>query len=219
MEHEYLVRYGLMGRVSRFWSGSGGFEHGQAVVVRSQRGTELGEVLIELTAAPGPGLDHALTPPDSARLLRAAGPDDIERAHRGERDRDREFTTCQRVVEAGAWPIDLIDVESLLDDRRIVLHYLGPQHVDLAGLRAAVGSMHGLDVLFEPVGADGAEPGPDERHALDPGAGCGHCGSNGGCGSAAEGGCGSSVEAAHAGCSGCAVRALAAASERSRSPR
>ena len=45
-EHEYLVHHGCAGHLGRFRAGDGAaFIRGAAVVVRSQRGLELGEVL------------------------------------------------------------------------------------------------------------------------------------------------------------------------------
>ena len=70
MDRSYLIRYGLMGQVGRFSSDSSRYDRGQTVVVRSYRGTELGEVLIELSD-PDPELDPGL-------VLRAAGSDDLE---------------------------------------------------------------------------------------------------------------------------------------------
>jgi cell fate regulator YaaT (PSP1 superfamily) len=190
----YLIRYGLMGRVGRFWSETDDHVRGEAVVIRSHRGTELGEVLV--AAPPSPEIAPAL--PASARILRAAGPDDLERARLAESDRAARFETCRRVFRDDVWPLELIDVEPLLDDRRTVLHYLGPHRLDTAGLLAAFRSACDLDVMLEPVGrdiVDEEEPHADEAH------GCGDgCGTGGGCG---EGGCGS-----HGGCSDCGVKRL-----------
>jgi cell fate regulator YaaT (PSP1 superfamily) len=52
MESYYLVRYGLTRQVGRFASESPDFARGQTVVIRSHRGTELGEVLISVAARP-----------------------------------------------------------------------------------------------------------------------------------------------------------------------
>src|SRR3954449_12873884 len=96
MVHTYLVRYGLMGRVGKFTADSAGLDRGQTVVVRSHRGTELGEVLAGLP--PGSAGD---LPPASARILRAAGPDDLERARVAESHRSDRFALCQRVFHDG----------------------------------------------------------------------------------------------------------------------
>jgi len=199
MERSYLIRYGLTAQVGRFTADPGAvFERGRTVVVRSHRGTELGEILIEAPERSAPDIPPAGT----ARVLREAGPDDLERARLAARSRDDRFAACLRVFQGGVWPIDLIDVEPLLDDGRTVLHYLGPHRLDVEGVLAAFRAATDLDVMLQPVGRDlpDEDPAPpDDDH------GCGSCGSEvSGCGTG--GGCGSSK----GGCSDCGVKKLLA---------
>jgi cell fate regulator YaaT (PSP1 superfamily) len=200
MAHSYLIRYGLMGRVGRFWSESAGLERGQTVVIRSHRGTELGEVLVPAPAGPS----TELTPePASTRIVRVATAADHERARQAEHDRAERFERCRRVFEDGVWPLELIDVEPLLDDCRVVLHYLGPHRLDVSGLLATLRATCDLDVIFEPVGRD-VDAGELEQPEPDHGAAgsCGQCGSG-----SSGGGCGSG----EGGCSECGVKKLLAA--------
>lgn len=187
MDFAYLVRYGLMRRVGRFAADSDALERGQTVVVRSLRGLELGEVLLRTSAG-------EVDPDAPARVLRPAGPDDLERARRAERERPRRLDACERVFRDGGWPLQLIDVEPMLDGRQAVLHYLGPHRIDADELLPALRAACGLDVLLEPAGLD-PEPEPDADE------GCGSCGTGGGCGS-----CGDDQHGG--GCSGCAVKDL-----------
>ena len=64
----YLIRYGLMGHIGRFRASvdsGGAFERGQAVVIESDRGVELGEVLIACDDG-GPADSIAETDPAAA---------------------------------------------------------------------------------------------------------------------------------------------------------
>ena len=202
MGRVYLVQYGLARPLGRFETlpnledETTPVERGTVVVVRTHRGTELGRVLAE--APPEPDSD---IPP--APILRVAAPDDLDRDRRASLDRQARFEACRAVFEDGAWPIDLIDAEPLLDEGRTVLHYLGPHKLDASGLVAAFRARCGLDVVLEPAGLDAEEPEPvaePEPH------GCGSCGSSsGGCGSG--GGCGSAS-------GGCAVKAMVGARRR-----
>jgi cell fate regulator YaaT (PSP1 superfamily) len=192
MGQVYLIRYGLMRRVGRFLAESGVYDRGQIVVIRSRRGTELGEVLTEERIAGDE--------PPAARLLRVADRRDLEQADRAERERPHRLAACERVFQEGIWPLELIDVEPLLDDRRTVLHYLGPHQLDVTGLLQALRDTTDLDVMFEPAGIDADE----EQSEAD--GGCGDCGGGGGCGS--SGGCGSDKKEHGGGCSGCAVKDL-----------
>ncbi len=77
-EPAYLIRYGVMGYVGRFRAspdGIGPLERGQSVVIQTDRGVELGEVLIPLDEAGDSRVGEQ-------RVLRAAGPDDLDRSRR-----------------------------------------------------------------------------------------------------------------------------------------
>jgi cell fate regulator YaaT (PSP1 superfamily) len=199
MAAQYLVRYGVAGLVGRFSAEGDDYRRGQTVVIRSHRGTELGEVLVPVeSSADGPA-----NPP----ILRLAGPDDLARARATEEERDDRFARCLSVFQDGTWPLELIDVEPLLDPGRTVLHYLGPHRLDVGGILAAFRARCGLDVMLEAVGRD-----VSDEDAPEP-SGCGQCGhGEGGCGS--SGGCGSADGAEHGGCADCGVKSLLAGSRR-----
>lgn len=212
MSHSYLVRYGMMGRVAQFQAEAADLARGQYVVIRSHRGAELGEVLVPMPTPSDPEAE-AEAGSTAAWVLRPAGPDDLARARAGEADRADRFAICQRVFQDGVWPLELIDVEPLLDDRRTVLYYLGPHRLDVAGLLAAFRATCDLDVMLEAVGRDVPDEEVEAADAHDEPAGCGQCGSDGGgCGS--SGGCGSNEGSSHGGCSDCGVKALLAGGRR-----
>jgi hypothetical protein len=195
MEQSYLIRFGLMGDVGRFTAEfDTPLERGESVVLRSHRGIELGEVL-HATVPRAPSGDP---PGQSSQVLRLATKDDIERARLAESERADRFHACQHVFESGTWPLDLIDVELLLDGDRLVAYCLGPHGADAAELLAALHAASGLPVIFQTIGSDleEAEPTEDHDHA------CGSCSTGGGCGSSH--GCGETER----GCSGCAVKEL-----------
>ena len=187
-EPGYLVRYGLMGHVGRFL-GPGGdrlaLERGQAVVVQTDRGLELGHVLL------GPDDDGSWQGRLDAtaavlRVLRPAGPDDWNRQRRCETLRVERFTVCRQVLDEAGWELELLDVEPLLDEETTVLHIIGSASLDLALLRAEFRSLAELDVVFEPVGQESGPGSHAEPAAVTAGEGrCGDCDcGEGGCGSA-----------------------------------
>jgi hypothetical protein len=206
MPHAYHVQFGLMRQIGRFMADGTTYERGQAVVVRSRRGTELGTVVSDAT-------DVELASWQS-EILRMAAPVDVELGRRGELERHLRFEECRRVFEDGVWPIEPIDLEPLLDDRRAVLHYLGPHRLDVDGLRAALMAACGLDLVFEPAGRDVPLPEPEPEPVVEADHGCGSCGSDGGCGSGSGCGTGSST---HGGCSGCSISTLVSSRRRSTS--
>jgi hypothetical protein len=240
----YLIRYGVMGYVGRF-SGpldcEAPFQRGQFVVIETERGIELGEVLTLVEAA---GIHAARTGGDKggvevdgdsgaspqrpgSEILRLATALEIARVHPEAQERTGHFHLCERVLQQNEWPWELIDVETLLDGRTLVLHYLGPHELDAAALRARFRTAYDLDVLFEPAGDDesnqatsGAVDGASGHGCGASGCGNGGCGGNGvdaGASAEREGaassahGCGT---ASHSGCSSCGI--MRAMSERNR---
>ena len=234
VEPLYLVRYGLMGHVGRFpldraTKLEATITRGQAVVLLTDRGVELGEVLV---AADGSYAPHDVEPNgdldlDRPRVLRPAVPADLEEARLSESLRSERFSLCQRILGDGGWPLDLIDVEPLLDPSTTVLHILGPLDLDLAALRSEFRSRSEFDVLFEPAGTRAGisqgssrmqEPSPSVPEPIRR---CGDCDcSDGGCGATASdrevprgpiatakeapvSSCGTS--ASHSGCASCGV--------------
>jgi cell fate regulator YaaT (PSP1 superfamily) len=201
MERAYLVRYGQMGHVGRFAADCSAYERGQTVVVESARGVELGEVLLGLP-------DGTATPPSAgsapARVLRPAAENDLARAQQVAIERSTRLLACEGVFRNGAWPLELIDVEPMLEGRRTVLHYLGPHRLDTAGLVQALRDTCGLEVWLEPAGRDVADD--EAEHDGEAGT-CQDCGATGGCGTS-NGGCGTKTGTEAGGCTSCAVKDL-----------
>jgi len=203
-DHSYLIRYGVMRHVGRFSAPpvrDRSLERGELVVIQTDRGVELGEVLIALDGKSAPDRDGAgettsgtgaegsphSGPVESSHVLRVAGPDDLSRSRCAEELRSTRLSLCQRILREENWPWELIDVEPLLDGRATVLHYLGPHQLDVASLRARFRVECDIDVLLEPAGSDpGTEFPAGDAHDDGPGGGCGSCdcSSGGGCGSA-----------------------------------
>ena len=164
-----LVRYGLMGHVGRFagtlpGEPATGPERGRLVVIRTDRGEELGEVLLHLPSssrekkrrqrsreanAANPSTLMADDWADRPRLVRAALPADLENYRQAEGLRGERFELCRKILGEGNWPLELLDVEPLLDLDTTVLHLLGPSGLDLAPLRAEFRVRCDFHVVFE----------------------------------------------------------------------
>jgi PSP1 C-terminal conserved region len=246
-DHSYLIRYGVMRHVGRFSAlpvREGLLERGQLVVIQTDRGVELGEVLIALDdkSTPARDLPGKTTSGnngeestdsvsiDSSRVLRVAGADDLSLSKRAEELRSRRFMLCQQILREGNWPWELVDVEPLLDGRATVLHYLGPHQLDVAPLRARFRVECDLDVVLEPVGDDlESEHSASDAHDDGTGGGCGSCGCSdgGGCGSAPapppaghralpDPSVSGCDPKSHSGCSSCGISRLMAERSRTR---
>jgi cell fate regulator YaaT (PSP1 superfamily) len=131
MAQAYVVRYGRMRFLGDF-TGLPGQDHprGQSVVVRSDRGTELGEVLCPATEQAA----RFLADPIHGEILRLPTPDDRAQEERNGREWDENFATCAELVARRRLQMNLVDVEILHGRERVVFYYLAEKRVDFRDL-------------------------------------------------------------------------------------
>jgi hypothetical protein len=185
---EYLVRYGSTGEFGRFRSTAPvSCGRGDRVVVCSHRGLELGVLLCPAT----PGHAHFLPNTSVGQLLRPASADDERRAEELRDVGQRLFADARRLAAELALPLEVIDIEVMLDGEQAVLHHLHWGEFDERDLVSALAREHGPRVrLYSLRTAD--EPAQEEHGCGRPdcgrkeGGGCSTCGSGGcsTCGSA-----------------------------------
>jgi hypothetical protein len=178
---EYLLSYGLQGELGRFRAaGPLACRRGDRVVVRSRRGLELAEVL--RAAVPG----HAVFLPNTTvgQLLRRAGPADEEAAARMRQRAQQVFARGAALLGELDLPLEVLDVEVLLDGRQAVLQHLRWADCDVRPFVSTLAREFDLLITLTDLTR------PEALLADEEPAGCGSCGS-GGCGSCGSGGCGS----------------------------
>jgi cell fate regulator YaaT (PSP1 superfamily) len=103
---------------------------GEQVVIRSERGTELGEVL----CAASERTAQFLANPGQGEILRLANADDRQLDAKQEADRPSTFAMCQEFVARRRLQLDLVDVEILHGRERIIFYYLAEKRVDFREL-------------------------------------------------------------------------------------
>lgn len=181
-DSDYLVSYGQAGDFGRFrptqpFSG----RRGDRVVIRSPNGLELGVVLCLST----PGHDPFLGRTSLGQLLRRATADD-ERSAQDARERgQRIFEHARLLARQLDLPLEVLDVEVLLDGAQAVVYHLCGQECDVRPLVSKLASSHDLRISLQNLYI------PGEAHAgcgkpncgQHEGGGCGTCGSGGGCSS------------------------------------
>lgn len=130
MADPWIVRHGAMRFLGEFDPEQGSFTRGQDVVLRTERGHELGQVLCPST----PTVMATLAEPTRGRIIRALT--DADRQHRGRlRElQDREMEVCQRYVEQRRLQMELVDVEHLFGGERIIFYFLAEKRVDFREL-------------------------------------------------------------------------------------
>jgi cell fate regulator YaaT (PSP1 superfamily) len=101
-----------------------------AVICRTERGLEAGEVLCEATEQ---ALSQLTTPP-TGQVLRRMSADDIrDLAHLHEQERKEHETTARLIRELNL-DMRLVDVEHLFGGERVVVYYLAENRVDFREL-------------------------------------------------------------------------------------
>ncbi len=127
----YIVRCGQM-RFLGLYQGLEGEAHprNQVVVVQSDRGVELGEVLCEATDYATAHLEN----PAQGNILRIASIDDLAAQKQLDTLKHHAFDTCRQLIEEKRLQMDLVDVESILGGERVVFYYLAEKRVDFREL-------------------------------------------------------------------------------------
>jgi cell fate regulator YaaT (PSP1 superfamily) len=130
MAANWIVRHGAMRFLGEFDAEGRDYSRGAEVVVRTERGLELGQVLCEAT----PQTVQSLTEPTRGRLVRVLTEQD-----RAERERIRaaeggELESCVRFVEQRKLQMELVDVEHLFGGERLVFYFLAEKRVDFRDL-------------------------------------------------------------------------------------
>jgi len=158
-----LVRYGRLGWVALFSAEDElDVRHGDRVVVETERGQELGELLSNVS-------EHQLGDVSPAGdVLRVAGRDDLEVDDSEPVDLDELIET----IRHQAADLEPVDAELLVDGRTVVVYCLGEVGPESERIAVVLSKRTGRDIRLSPM--FDPEPG-----------GCGSGG--GGCGS---GGCG-----------------------------
>lgn len=127
----YVVRTGVMRILGVFNTHRDEmFPRSAAVICRTERGMESGEVLCEATEQ---ALAQMKDPPNG-QILRRMSPDDIrELAHLHEQEK-KEFETTDRLIREYNLDMRLVDVEHLFGGERVVIYYLAENRVDFREL-------------------------------------------------------------------------------------
>ena len=131
MAQSYVVRYGRMRFLGEF-EGLPDHEHarGEQVVVRSDRGTELGDVLCPVSDR----TMQFLPDPVQGEILRLITQEDRDQEARLAEDRKPVFATCEELIAKRRLQMNLVDLEMVHGRERVVFYYLAEKRVDFRDL-------------------------------------------------------------------------------------
>jgi cell fate regulator YaaT (PSP1 superfamily) len=131
MTNTYVVRNGQMRQIGEY-TGVPGQEHprGQKVIVKSDRGTEMGEVLCPATARTALFLQN----PVRGEIIRVATSSDLDADARLSETRAAGFAACCEFIAKRRLQMDLVDVEVIFGRERMIFYYLSEKRVDFRDL-------------------------------------------------------------------------------------
>lgn len=130
MVEPWIVRHGAMRFFGEFDPESSAYAPGDEVVVRSERGHEVGVVLCPSS----PRALEMISEPTRGRIVRRMTDRDQEERRRLQRQEQIELETCERFVAHRQLQMELVDVEHLFGGERLVFYFLAEKRVDFREL-------------------------------------------------------------------------------------
>jgi cell fate regulator YaaT (PSP1 superfamily) len=131
MAMRYIVRHGAMRFLGDYEAAEGAaHQRGQEVIVRSERGLELAELLCEATAA----AVQLISEPTHGQIVRIATEDDQAALARNRKTELVAFDSCNRYIANRKLQMELVDVEFLFGGERIIFYFLAEKRVDFREL-------------------------------------------------------------------------------------
>jgi cell fate regulator YaaT (PSP1 superfamily) len=127
----YIVRHGVVRFLGEFTPApEATYQRNQSVVLLTERGQEVGEVLCEAT----PRAVELLTEPTKGQIVRAMTPADEDQAMKLHEKEQAEFARCGEFVQQRHMVMELVDVEHLFGGERIIFYFLAEKRVDFREL-------------------------------------------------------------------------------------
>lgn len=150
MEARFVVRYGATRLIGEFTSkGRDAYPRSCQVIVRSDRGVEVGEVL---TAASDRTREYLGAAEAKGHVLREANEQDRQKIDELRLQEREEFAGCQELIAAHKLPMQLVDVEHLFGGERLLFYYLSENRIDFRELVKALASRFRVRIEMRQIG-------------------------------------------------------------------
>ena len=124
------------------------FRRSMEVVVRSDRGLEIGQVLCEAT---DDSLSH-LDKPAVGSIVRLVSDDDAQGIDRIDSARTKKLDACQRHIDASGLDMKLVEVEQLFGGERTIIYYISEDRVDFRELVKALAKEFSTRIEMRQIG-------------------------------------------------------------------
>lgn len=181
---EYLVKYGKTGAFGRFSSRlQKPLKRGDRVIIRSIRGVEDGSILCLVS----PLQNEIFRDTPMGEILRSPTPEDEGRVLTIQKKAREIYDVARQISVRHRLPLEVLDVEVMLEGDLMVLQFLAWGDDDLNKLIESLEAQFALEVMLEPLSNS------IQGEKVEAGCGKPNCGqtTGGGCSSCGTGGCSS----------------------------
>ena len=146
---KYIVRYGILRSLGVMTvRNETAYRRGMAVIVRTERGLEVGQVLCAATDDALSELDQSPT----GQIVREVSGDDANEINHIDGSRNSKLAACQNCIDALALNMKLVDIEQLFGGERLVVYYLAEDRVDFRELVKQLASEFQTRIEMKQIG-------------------------------------------------------------------
>ncbi|MFP4057082.1 MAG: stage 0 sporulation family protein [Candidatus Brocadiia bacterium] len=148
MAYHVIARYGAMRHIGLFRTDDAELRRDQKVILRTERGVELGET-VSTADEPDPKGERSV----SGQVLRRASPRDVSRAQEIEEQFvPQEHSFCQNKIREHGLPMKLVSVEHLFGGDKIIFHFLAEGRVDFRSLVKDLAAQYRTRIEMRQIG-------------------------------------------------------------------
>lgn len=146
----HIVRYGIMRLIGEFSAKNDDpIPRGTAVIVRSERGVEWGEVLCPASEQTRKYLGRT---EESGRILQIATAEDARKRDQVVAAQRQDFFDCGRLIAESKLQMQLIDVERLFGGERLIVYYISEKRIDFRDLVRTLAGHFKLRIEMRQIG-------------------------------------------------------------------
>ena len=150
MVTRYIIRYGSTRSVDEFKAQPPhSYTRSNAVVIRSDRGVEWGEVLCLATDRTRKYLNISNA---RGKILRKASEEDHRKLDEVRQKEREEFNGCHQMIRERKMQMQLVDVEHLFGGDRLIFYYLAENRVDFRELVKALAKRFKTRIEMRQIG-------------------------------------------------------------------
>jgi cell fate regulator YaaT (PSP1 superfamily) len=150
METRYVVRYGATRFIGEFGcKGRDNYARNAQVILRTDRGVEVGEVLSQ---ASDRTREYLGTTESKGHILRETTDPDRQKLDELRLKEREEFTGCRELIEQHKLQMQLVDVEHLFGGERLLFYYISENRVDFRELVKALAGRFRVRIEMRQIG-------------------------------------------------------------------